>query len=65
MAAIGIILGYGALERRKGRQQGAEEVRRRAEASAEARKEARDEIDDDITNAGGAADRLHDEWSRD
>ena len=65
MAAIGIILGYGAIERRNGRKQGAEGVRRRAEAAAEARKERRDEIDDDITSAGGAADRLRDEWNRD
>ena len=65
VAAIGIILGYGAIERRKGRKQGAEGVRRRAEAAAEARKDKRDEIDDDISNAGGAADRLRDEWGRD
>lgn len=65
LAALAGIRAYGFAQRRKGHKEGAQEVRRRAEASADARKGKRDEIDDDISNAGGAADRLRDDWSRD
>jgi HAMP domain-containing protein len=65
LVAVLAVLGYGAAQKRKGRKEGAGEVRRRAVAAADNRKEKRDEINDDISAAGGAADRLHDEWTRD
>ena len=64
-ALIALIWGKGKLDRRRGRKEGAQEVRRRAEAAAQDRKDKRNEIDDDIAanGADAARDSLRSDWA--
>lgn len=63
-AALLALITFGASQRRRGRQEGVERVSHRAKLAAESRKEKRNEINDNVA-AGGAADRLRKDWSRD
>lgn len=60
--ALMTIWGYGKVQRRKGRKEGAERVSHRAEVAAEKRKEQRDEIDAD-NDVSAARDRLREDWT--
>ena len=51
--------------RRRWKAEGRRDVRDKAVKAAADRREDRAEIDRDIHHAGGAADRLRDEWTRD
>lgn len=61
--AILAVLTFGAVQRRKGKSEGAQGVRDRATRAADERRKQRDEINS--ASGDDAADRLRDDWSRD